>query len=239
MSELLDKWAAAGHTAPIIYMPLKDAATAHENLGTGGSFVQNGLLATADVGANQLTCRASSFDGVNDSLVNSSFGETPSKTLTLVFNCTHLNDTAGAIFSIDDGGALNVQSLQMYLRQSGLGYSSLHLDNSALTEIGNIDFNFTQRVGVKFQLAISLDMNSGVVATLNGDIITTTLNTFTNDLIDFSNLYASIATRFNGATFYNANIGELYFDTNYIDLATNNPFWDRNKQTYTSKNSYG
>ena len=43
---------------------MKDKATAHLNLGTGGDFAQNGLIETADRGANQDNCVMSEFDGV-------------------------------------------------------------------------------------------------------------------------------------------------------------------------------
>ena len=46
---------------PILYLPMTDASTAHINEGTGGDFVQNGTLATADRGANQDNCVASEF----------------------------------------------------------------------------------------------------------------------------------------------------------------------------------
>ncbi len=51
--------------SPIIYLPLKDAATAGQNLGTGGDFTVNGALSTSERGPNQHNVAASVFDGSN------------------------------------------------------------------------------------------------------------------------------------------------------------------------------
>ena len=48
-----ENWVAAGYEPAIIWMPMKDAETCHINKGTGGNFVQHGLIETADRGAWQ------------------------------------------------------------------------------------------------------------------------------------------------------------------------------------------
>ena len=52
--------------SPIIGMSMKDKATAHINdFGYGGDFIQNGLIETADRGANQQNGVKSKIDGIN------------------------------------------------------------------------------------------------------------------------------------------------------------------------------
>jgi hypothetical protein len=60
-----DNWIAAGHTDPIIFMPMTTGATAGINEGTGGDFMQQGLIETADRGANQPNGAMCTIDGSN------------------------------------------------------------------------------------------------------------------------------------------------------------------------------
>ncbi len=57
--------------SPIIYLPLKDATTAGQNLGTGGNFTVNGTLSTSERGPNQYNASAASLNGPSDYLETS------------------------------------------------------------------------------------------------------------------------------------------------------------------------
>ena len=65
-------WVAAGHTAPILYLPMDDPATAHVNQGTGGNFTLNGTIARSGRGPNQYNTPYSDLDGAADYLSRTS-----------------------------------------------------------------------------------------------------------------------------------------------------------------------
>jgi len=72
---------------PILYLPLKSAETAGQNLGTGGDFTVNGTLSTSERGPNQYNAAASEFDGSNDYLKTTILnGVNDSNEFTISFN---------------------------------------------------------------------------------------------------------------------------------------------------------
>jgi len=219
-------WSTLVALNPILALEMKDASTAHINEGTGGNMTQNGTLATADRGANQDNCVASDDFISSKSLdISGGIGASDGKLLTFSFALDGKID--GAIFSSDDGSD---RGIQFY---GGTTDISLLLYNSAGTIICNITIYeiYLNRNSV---VSGSLDMSdtNKTKIIVNGNIITHSTTTFTNDNIDFTKNNWHIGRRTVPSLAYCEGIvGELYFDTNYIDLSTDNPFWnsDTNK----------
>lgn len=215
---------------PILYLPMKDAATAHINEGTGGNFVLNGTIATSNRGANQDNCVASYFDGTADYLSATGItGISDSKTITLSFDFL-LKDTSQKYF-INFGSSNGGDNFTCYA--AGGGGFSFFVKNTIGTVIGG--FTYTPTGGIivnkNYRVSISVDL-SGTnkrKVILNGTIIPVTWSTYTNDFImltGFATPRYRIATDGDATPLMLGNIGELYFDTKHIDLSTNNPFWD-------------
>lgn len=208
---------------PIIYLPMKDASTAHINLGTGGDFVQNGILATADRGPNQDNCVASMFDGVDDYLsIPSLTGALDGKQFT--FSCT-IKPQIG-INSVFACEGLPEQFIVRFTNNmvSLKGYTTDWQDKFNITYSNiNIVANTLYHMSVSFDLT---DVNKTKLL-INGVLVTPTTNTSANQNLNISSKVMHIGKENRSEIQYTrGDIGELYFDTNYIDLAINNPFWD-------------
>ena len=213
---------------PILYLPMKDKATAHINLGTGGDFVQNGLIETADRGANQDNCKASLFDGSDDSLVNTSISFGSAGDVAIVAFSISCPSTSSSIF-----GLQSTNNDTTYPRMRFYGDSSDYLrwlieDSTGINL--NLTLNNTQiPLDRVLNVAISIDMadNLKTKVYINGLDYTDITQTHNGRAIDWPAFVTMFIGKDYGAnTSTDQTIGELYFDTNYIDLATNNPFWD-------------
>ena len=200
---------------PILYLPMTDAATAHQNLGTGGNFVQNGTLATSDRGANQDNCVSSYFDGVDDTMLGS-FMRTGTD-IILSFNfvhklnnsiiCGEYNDASNRWQILIEGTAINISQV---VGGTSKGNNTIYLGKIV--------------VGKNYSVQIMLTYTTRQ-CWVNG--IAQPLYTQTQDY-----LVPAIAGKFGigsvgGQYIYDQHdLGEFYADDVYIDLATNNPFWD-------------
>ena len=205
---------------PILYLPMKDAATAHINEGTGGNFTLNGTIATSNRGANQDNCVASYLNGTSQYLSRTSLtGVADGKQFTLSFNYYIRVDTTMDIFSTSTGKVT-----------SRYGFADKRLSfwfkNSSNTTILSYYVPLVySTLKTNHTISTSCDtLNGTIKVSIDGVVVAPTIVTNTNDTIDFSS--ADQYYIGNGANGFNAgNIGELYFDTKYIDLATLNPFW--------------
>lgn len=213
-------------TAPILYLPMKDAATAHINEGTGGNFTPNGTFATSNRGANQDNCVASYFDGVADYLSRTSLtGIADGKQFTFSCHYSYKEATQGSIFSIDDGSTNN--GVQVYIRQPSLNYITIFLRNSSNTTVCSFNINTTTELNRNTHISVSVDTaTSSIKAVLDGVVVTPTSISITADgIVDFTQGFYNIAKAL--ASYYQqCNIGELYFNTVYMPLDVSNPFWD-------------
>ena len=210
-------------SSPVLYLPMKDAATAGSNSGTGGDFTAVGVLATAERGPNQDNCSASTFDGSNDYLSRSLMsGASDSKTFTY----------AGVIRTATTG---NNSFFEMYnTSTSAISYMVV---SSVLTVVmedasGTV-LRFTYSNVQKDQslaLAFSIDLtdvNKRHVV-INGVDITSsvTWSTYTNRTIPFSTYPVRVGGDTAAFGYLTGSVGETYFNTVYTDLSADNPFWD-------------
>ena len=206
-------WLDSGRGNVMLSLPMKDAATAHLNEAGTGDFVQNGTLATADRGANQDNCVASKFDGVDDNLVGS-FSTPNSKTVTFSLVYKHLNSSI-LLFTLFGGYTeVSTSSDRLVIRMANSSASLVIEYKSTIAS------KFV--IGVEYHMTFSFDLTDALKTRLivNGFSYTMDKNVFINDFPDMSRTTANIGLS------YLSQYGEFYFDTNYIDLATDNPFWD-------------
>lgn len=208
---------------PILYLPLKDAATAHINEGTGGNFTLNGTIATSNRGANQWNCKASYFDTTSNSLVKSI--NLSSKTLTLSVTTSKFENTNTYPMYFHNGSnhTLSLNTYDGFLQI--LNSSTLTI--LYITELSK--YLVPSLFGATVTITISVDLSniSKRHVYINGVDATNDVNwnAYINDTPSLNGtLYINGA---NGVVFASQNIGELYFDTRYTDLATSNPFWDK------------
>ena len=210
-------------SSPVLYLPMKDAATAGSNSGTGGDFTAVGVLATAERGPNQDNCSASTFTGSADYLSRSLMsGASDSKTFTY----------AGVIRTATTG---NNSFFEMYnTSTSAISYMVV---SSVLTVVmedasGTV-LRFTYSNVQKDQslaLAFSIDLtdvNKRHVV-INGVDITSsvTWSTYTNRTIPFSTYPVRVGGDTAAFGYLTGSVGETYFNTVYTDLSADNPFWD-------------
>jgi len=208
---------------PIIYLPLKDAATAGSNSGTGGNFTGTyGLPSTASRGPNQDNCSASKFDGSNDYLSRSSIsGLSDSKLVTFSFNASQTSGSA-QIFTVSNGRfSVKIESKRLYVLAT----------NAAGGVILNLQvYPNKVRRGQNNSFSFSFDLSdtSKRHMFINGVDVTSevTFSAYLNQVMDLTLTPYAIGAAADGSSKFNGSIGEFYLDTAYIDLATENPFWD-------------
>lgn len=222
---LLSNLTARGFGQPIIYLPLTDAATAHINKGTGGNFIQNGTLATSDRGANQWNCKASYFDGSADYLSRTSLtGAVDGKQFTFSVMIKPDSISSRSIFEIKNSGN---PRLLVGINASGFAYVvAYNTSNTLILSFLSTDALIVKK-NILFSCSIDLANPSNRYVTINGVTQSGTWSTYANDSIGFdSNQIALGRNAATSGTYFQGDIGELWFNTNLTDLSTSNPFWD-------------
>jgi hypothetical protein len=224
-------------TTGIISVPMDDPDDVGRNDGTGGDFTLNGTVARSGRGPNQYNAVASTFDGTNDylSLAGSGGDDT---TYEATFSCTFSTNSLttrqfltfardgsydeGVTVYLDDDGTLKIQ----YYPSSGGGTGGVfHHDISS----------HPLSINRNYYLSISFDTrdSSKRHVFLDGVALAGTWSQYDSDLIDHDTDFLYIGSD-NGTQRLNGVMGEVYKDNSYIDLATENPFYDvdTNKPKY-------
>mgnify|MGYP000707535343 CR=1 FL=1 len=219
---------------PILYLPMTDADTAGSNSGTGGDFTVNGILATAERGPNQDNCSASTFDGSNDYMRRTSLtGAADGKQFTVSFNFLEpVTSGNRPIFSIGAGS-----NQVFFARFANAGGGKSYLTFSAYQAgapttvvatfaVPSAAYRQATKTQNSVQISVDVTDTSKRHVYINGVALPDSWTTYTNASMDFTgDKYSIGVTAFDNA-FYNGSMGEVYFNTAYIDLATDNPFWD-------------
>jgi len=229
-----DGFPASGQSAlsPKVYLPLKAADTAGDNLGTGGAFTANQPLATAERGPNQYNSYASLFGDSSRALtrVNSS-DSASSKTITL--SCIikgHTNSTAHIFNSSGPGGAYWYFDLMAdRLEISAYAGGSYKLRWKYYTPT-----NFDSHSAIReysIQISVNLANSSQQHFIVNGETNTTLTEAYVDTTFDWTagGKFCIAADHYSGSTSIQSDdltVGDFYFDTTYTDLGSNNPFWD-------------
>jgi hypothetical protein len=212
---------------PILYLPMTDAATAHINEGTGGDFVQNGVLDDAYRGPNQDNCVASEFDGVDDYLSNVNIPLSASKEFTFSFNFTMNSTSLYRVFNINTNGGVD-KIVELFFNQGNdIGIIVRNTAGTIIAHFYPMRDSFVVGKKYSIQCSFNLESQATLKTIINGSLGSSTdITTYTNDPCktgsDFDCYIGSLYTNDN----YLGSLGELYFDTSYIDLSASNPFWD-------------
>ena len=207
---------------PILYLPMKDASSAGTNEGTGGDFTVNGVLDTAQRGANQWNCSASKFDGSNDYLSKSGLtGATESKVFT--YSASTTKQVMMLPFWMGSGASNKLYTSTQATYLGADGY------DAAGNPVFGLSIPIGADIGMVYNVSFAVNIETSTfVAFLNGSNVTSasTLTVHSNANIPFNNSVQIGKYRETGAIYSEGNIGELYFDDSYTDLSTDNPFWD-------------
>lgn len=219
-------WIAAGKTAPILYLPMDDPSTAHINQGTGGNFTLNGVIARSGRGPNQFNVAYSDLDGSADYLSRSSVtGIADGKQFTLAFS--YSKDAGTGNFFIQYFG--NPSGSDRFIAYINSGYR-LRVD--AYNSSGVLIFRVTCDVGTSVDtnrnthvsLSVDLsDINKRSIK-INGGANYSYLSwdTYTNDTIDWlptTDPTACFGASATPGNWFNGRLGNVFFDTKYIDLS--------------------
>ena len=210
-------------SSPVLYLPMKDAATAGSNSGTGGDFTAVGVLATAERGPNQDNCSASTFTGSADYLSRSLMsGASDSKTFTyagVIRTATAGNNSFFEMYNTSTSAIsyMTVSSVLRVVMQDATGavltfsYSNVQKDQS-------------------LALAFSVDLTDANKrhVVINGVDVTSLINwsVYINRTIPFSTYPVRVGGDTAAFGYLTGSVGETYFNTVYTDLSADNPFWD-------------
>jgi len=219
---------ASGQAAlnPILYLPMTSADTAGYNSGTGGNFSAVGLLATAQRGPNQDNCSASELDGSNDYLSKtvSGMSDTDFATVSFTANITDNGANTPLYLTKVSGGAL---VMYFQFAAPNLNFKAYDRTNSGFAFQGSVPCT----IGAEHVYSFCLDAGSQANSKCYIDGVSQSITWASFDAsntISFSTvtgMYVGSAAGANHSYFW-GSLGELYFDTSYTDLATDNPFWD-------------
>tara|TARA_B110000285_G_scaffold232521_1_gene303769 strand:+ start:139 stop:1665 length:1527 start_codon:yes stop_codon:yes gene_type:complete len=208
---------------------MTDAATAGSNSGTGGDFTVNGVLATAERGPNQDNCSASTFDGSNDYMTRASIGASNSKVFTVSgtinftsgdgFICRFYKNGHGVLFNI----ATNIYG-SLYIK----AYNASYQNRFYVQWKNSIGANNALMPNHNYHFSLSVDMSdtSKRHLIINGAAVSPTYTYYTDVEMGFSAIDLSRVGFVSGEGYFAGDLGELYFNTTYTDLSTDNPFWD-------------
>jgi len=210
-------------TSGIISVPMDDPDDPGRNDGTGGDFTLNGVVAQSGRGPNQYNAAASTFDGSADYLSRTSAlsGATDGKQLSYSVWFKLDSDTGGNIYRTTG----NISGITY------LGSGNFRIENKTPVAADALEFQSTSApviVGKWHHLTCSFDMTSTGKrhVYLDGVSVTGNYNYYTNTNLDFSNTNQYVGQNGSGSSYFDGEISNLWFDTTYIDLSADNPFYD-------------
>jgi hypothetical protein len=215
-------------TSGIISVPMDDPDDPGRNDGTGGDFTLNGTVARSGRGPNQYNAVASEFDGSADYLSKTGITSSSYTQLTASFSFS-AGGSDDYILRATDGGiqSINIIAEGDFIRCVVKSPSNAQAYRFTLQGAGVI--------GVHNHISFSLDMSSStsLVVILNG-VNTNTVNDgfVASSTYDIDGIYVGATSQ--PSNFWAGSLGEFYLDTSYIDLSTENPFYDveTNKPKY-------
>ena len=209
---------------PIIYLPMKDAATAHINEGTGGNFTLNGVIATSGRGANQFNAPYSDLDGTADYLsrgIPNGAAASSAITVAISFNADTLPVGGAVLFSGHDGtrSTFRVQvtnvlvgDLRIYAQDATGASYILATTSAALSSTRN------------YVLVASFDTSDSAKRHfyLNGEAVSVTwaaAGSFNVPVNNFQYTKVGVGGGSTQVSFYDGKVSSVFFHTSYIDLS--------------------
>ena len=211
--------------SPYIYLPLISPTSVTTNSGSLGNFTVSGVLDSPARGPNQDNCYAGTFGGNNQwmSLSTVPTGLSDGKLFTFSFNASQTTSN-GQIFTSSNGQvSIKLESRQCTVRLGNSGGAVLYFSSPA-TVASKLYY------GQHNHWCFSCDLSdtSKRHMFLNGVDITSGINFihYVNAVADLTHVPNAIGAGATGGDKFNGSIGEFYLDDSYIDLATENPFWN-------------
>ena len=211
--------------SPYIYLPLISPTSVTTNSGSLGNFTASGVLDSPARGPNQDNCYASTVDGNNQWMSMSTVptGLSDGKLFTFSFNASQTTGN-GQIFTASNGQvSIKLESRQCTVRLGNSGGAVLYFSSPA-TVASKLYY------GQHNHWCFSCDLSdtSKRHMFLNGVDITSGINFihYVNAVADLTHTPNAIGAGATGGDKFNGSIGEFYLDDSYIDLATENPFWN-------------
>ena len=223
----MTNWVNAGKTAPILYLPLNDPTQPGKNLGTGGDFTLNGVVARSGRGPNQFNVPYSTLDGGADfvSRTTAPTGIADSKTITFAccFNSSDVITISNIVgFYTGSSYRFEVRTFE----SAGEKVIEIRAANSTGTEIlRGMASGFV--VGRNYSVVASIDLadtNKRYIY-INGTAASVTWGVYTNNTIQLSIVstpryfIGASGASGTGANWFNGRLGNVFFDTRYIDLS--------------------
>jgi hypothetical protein len=213
-------------TTGIISVPMDDPADPGRNDGTGGNFTLNGVVARSGRGPNEYNAAASTFVKTLDYLsIASLSGVSDSKNFTFAVLFKAPTSESPDLIHIGDVSAVRFQIQP----NTSNGNVAIIARNSGGTTI----LSATVQAAIIANAYNSLVVSIGLASTLtrsvlvNGVAASVIYGTYTDDTIDFT--YGITYVGFNTiatAGNFSGQASDIYFDTTYIDLSADNPFYD-------------
>tara|TARA_R110000782_G_scaffold3228_2_gene11917 strand:+ start:9096 stop:11237 length:2142 start_codon:yes stop_codon:yes gene_type:complete len=230
-------------TSGIISVPMDDPADVGRNDGTGGDFTLNGTVARSGRGPNQYNAVASTFNGSADYLTRGALvGATASPTLTISLSLKMASlSTSAVIFNSRGTVDTNNYSIRIQQQTSDNRLFFTFKDSTSGSTLSN---HIVENIypNVLYSVSASFDTSGAgnTVIMVNGQPATVLTTTDATGNIDLAGSSRAIHARFDGVATVNTinDISNFYLDDSYIDLATDNPFWDSdtNKPKYLGAN---
>ena len=213
---------AAGYPPPILYLPLSDPTQPGKNLGTGGDFALNGVVARSGRGPSQFNAPYSDLDGVADYLSRTTApaGIADGKAFTLHFA---MNPDASTGQVITFASSTTNRFLCYFNSARKIEVQAANSDGSTIFAV---ESSVVCALGRNYVVEVSVDLSNSAnrALVINGVIDSSaTWPVYTNADIDFS--IANTPSRYYiGATatpssYFNGRLGNVFFDTRYIDLS--------------------
>lgn len=200
---------------PILYLPLDDPTQAGKNLGTGGDFTLNGVVARSGRGPNQFNAVYSDLDGSTDYLSRASalVGVSNGKQLTISFDfiCDSITNTPVVHMSNDSVSILVISAT-----------GNISCFSLAGSPIFNVQTGLSIVIGRNYHVAMSFDLTNTAkrFVYINGVQVSATYSNYNNiDIPLASSSSITIGRQHIAGNNIDGRLGNVFFDTKYIDLS--------------------
>ena len=216
-----DRKPAANQSAlnPILYLPLNDPTQPGKNLGTGGDFTLNGVVARSGRGPSQFNAPYSDLNGTSQYLSRTTAlsGAVAGKAFTLGF-CFNYDTAQGTTFCIGTSDPFDRVLIRLN-SSGGLNASAYNSTGSGVLGCSLPIGTFV--LGRNYVVVMTIDLSDVAKRSIyvNGVAASVTYTTYTNDTIDFNSNRVYVSKSSFGTYYVNGRLGNVFFDTKYIDLS--------------------
>jgi len=205
---------------PILYMPMDDPTTAHINEGTGGNFNLTGTVARSGRGPNQGVVPYSDLNGSSQYLSRTSLtGVADGKQVTI--SCSFVADSITGNDYLINIGTSGADTFALR-RASGL-LQLLAFTTGQSSTVVSVDITSNLVIGRNYHIVVSFDAaDTGKRhAYLNGQTPSDiSWHAYNNSTIDLTqSAYRVGAFHSDTSSNWDGRLGNLYFNTTYIDLS--------------------